>query len=411
MKNRKVTIFGMGVSGLSALRLLHREGADITVISQGKVDFWPNLEQILKYVPREKCYSQEEIKLDTELVILSPGISKKHPLLKDIKVPIWSEIELGFKYVDAPIIAITGTNGKTTTVTLLGEILNSMGHSAFVGGNIGIPLCDYPFWKKKAEYIVLELSSFQLEAMESFKSKVAAILNISQNHGERYDHFKDYVSAKLNITKNCESFLYTNEVPYKGPGKRIDLSDIEMDWDLTNFKIPGKHNLKNLYVIYEILNILGLDLKKAEGTLSSLSGVPFRMQYLESDFPLCVFNDAKSTNWDATLTAISSVEGDIYLILGGQKRGKGDSILPHLAEIKKHVNKVFLIGETTDSLAREIGDEAFAISCYKLETAIEEAHKESNGTLIFSPAFPSFDQFKNYVERGEAFSKLIMGES
>jgi len=416
MKDKKITIFGMGVSGLSALRLLHREGADISVVAQGEVNSWPNLSEVLKYVSMNKCYPQEisqDVFLSSELIILSPGIPKNHPLLKNIKAPIWSEIELGYQFVDAPIIAITGTNGKTTTVTLLGEMLNSMGYSTFVGGNIGIPLCDYPFWGKKADYIVLELSSFQLESMDSFSTKIGVILNVTQNHGERYEHFEDYLRAKLNLRSNCETFIYTNEVPCVGPGKKINLENIKMDWDLKNFKILGIHNLKNLLVIYEILKTLGIDLKKAEKALPSLKGVPFRMQYLESDYPHSVFNDAKSTNWDATLTAINSVKEDykdVYLILGGQKRGYGDSIIPHLKEIRKNVTKVFLIGETTDFLASELADDKFALKCYKLEEALKLAKLENNGALIFSPAFPSFDQFKNYVDRGETFSGLVTGK-
>jgi len=409
MKDKKVTIFGMGVSGLSALRLLHREGADITLVSKGKVDAWANLDEILKYTRKENCFSQEEADLSgSELIILSPGISLDHSLLKNIKAPIWSEIELGFRYVDAPIIAITGTNGKTTTVTLLGDMLKSMGYSTFVGGNIGIPLCDY----KKADFIVLEVSSFQMETIEKFKPHLAVILNVTQNHGERYDQFADYLKAKLNIAKNLDKkdFLYTNEVPYNGAGIKIDLNNIKMDWDLSNFKIPGTHNLKNLFVIYEILKKMGLDLNKAEKALPNLTGVPFRMEYIKDNHHK-VFNDAKSTNWDATITAINSVESDkVYLILGGQKRGHGDSILPHLNEIKKNVSKVFLIGETTDSIAGEINDQNFAIKCYQLGEAIKLAQKETPGILIFSPAFPSFDQFTDYVDRGETFSNLILGD-
>jgi UDP-N-acetylmuramoylalanine--D-glutamate ligase len=409
MRNKKVTIFGMGVSGLSALKLLHREGADITVVNNGEVNTWNHLDEILKYT--DKCISQDMAKEafeSCELIILSPGIPKNHNLLKDSKAPIWSEIELGFRYADAPIIAITGTNGKTTTVTLLGEILKSMGYSTFVGGNIGVPLCDY----KSADFIVLEVSSFQMEAIEKFKPHLAVILNVTQNHGERYDHFSDYLSAKLNIAKNLDKkdFMYTSDVPFEGAGIKIDLENIKMDWDLSKFKIPGTHNIKNLYVIYEILKKLNLDLKEAEKALPNLSGVPFRMELIEGNHHQ-VFNDAKSTNWDATLTAINSIKNkNTYLILGGQKRGHGDSILPHLEEIKKNVSRVFLIGETTDDLAAEINDNNFALKCYELKDALIEAKKESKGALIFSPAFPSFDQFKNYVDRGESFSKLVISE-
>lgn len=399
----------MGVSGLSALKLLHREGADITVVNRGEVKTWNHLDEILKYT--NKCIPQDIAKEtfdSSELIILSPGIPKNHNLLKETKAPIWSEIELGFRYADAPIIAITGTNGKTTTVTLLGEILKSMGYSTFVGGNIGVPLCDF----KKADFIVLEVSSFQMETIEKFKPNLAVILNVTQNHGERYEHFNDYLQAKLNIAKNIskENFLYTNEVPYDGPGIKIDLDDIKMDWDLSKFKIPGTHNIKNLFVIYEILKKLNLDLKEAEKALPNLTGVPFRMEYIKSGHHR-VFNDAKSTNWDATITAVNSINDEnIYLIIGGQKRGHGDSILPHLDEIKKKVSKVYLIGETTDDLAAEINDDDFALKCYELKDALIEAKKENKGALIFSPAFPSFDQFKNYMDRGESFSKLVLSE-
>jgi UDP-N-acetylmuramoylalanine--D-glutamate ligase len=431
LSNKKIAIFGMGKSGVSALRLLHREKAQVYAVSLGDPRTWHL--PVKDFIEGKFCFSQDcaqapGIFAKCDLIILSPGIPSTHPCLRLAKgkVPIWSEIELGFHFCPIPIVAITGTNGKTTTVTLLGELLKSAGKKPFVGGNIGKPLCDLPFEKEDYDLAVLEVSSFQMEKIESFKPHVAAILNVTQNHGERYVSFEDYLQAKQNIARNQtkEDYLlipkhdralvhwahsFSSNVVEVDPKKIPEMAE---NWDLTQFRLPGAHNLLNLFFCYKILQALGVEISRPEAVLSRFSGVEFRLQLENSPFPFKVYNDAKSTNYDSTLTAINALSDkkeDIYLILGGQKRGVGDSILPHILKMKKPIKKIFLIGETTPMLAHELKGHIPFEESMTLKHAVESVKKDKGfkGILLFSPGFPSFDQYPNYIARGKAMRELL----
>ncbi|MFI5389829.1 MAG: UDP-N-acetylmuramoyl-L-alanine--D-glutamate ligase [Bacteriovoracales bacterium] len=431
LSDKKVAVYGMGKSGISALRLLSREKAKTFAVSKGDPKNW--YPSINKFIPIDNCFDENdpkaaEIFSNSDIIILSPGIPTTNECLSKAigSVPIWSEVELGFHFSKVPVIAITGTNGKTTTVSLLGELLTSAGYKVFVGGNIGIPYCDISFNQEKYDFAVLEISSFQLEQIESFKPHLAAILNVTQNHGERYKTFKEYREAKENIARNLtgEDFLIvptSDDLLVKWakslPSKLVEvdprkISEMESIWDLSKFQLIGNHNLINLYFCFKILKSLGIDPVKAKSGMENFRGVDFRLQKEDTKYPFEVFNDAKSTNYDATLTALKSLSEKkvpIYLILGGQNRGIGDSITGQIPELKKYVKKIFLIGQTTEMLAQELKDQIPNEKSLTIERAIEEVKNDKNfkGILLFSPAFPSFDQFENYVVRGKSFSKLI----
>ncbi len=429
--DKKVAVYGMGKSGISALRLLKREGAKVFAISKGDPFTWhPSINSLISI---KECFDEndplaEKIFSQSDLIILSPGIPTTNLCLKEAlgTVPIWSEIELGFHFSKVPVIALTGTNGKTTTVSLLGELLKSAGYKVFVGGNIGVPYCDISFHQENYDFAVLEISSFQLEQIESFKPHVAAILNITQNHGERYLTFNEYREAKENIARNLtsEDFLLipkSDELLVKFakslPSKAIivdpkEIREMETCWDLSKFQLTGSHNLSNLYFCFKVLLALGISPSDAKEGMEKFRGVDYRLQKENSKFPFEVYNDAKSTNYDATLTALKSLNEKnlpIYLILGGQKRGIGDSILSQIPDLKKYVKKIFLIGETTEMLALELKNQIPFETPKTIDKAIEmvQKDKEFKGVLLFSPAFPSFDQYENYVARGKAFSALI----
>jgi UDP-N-acetylmuramoylalanine--D-glutamate ligase len=215
----KIAVVGMGVSGLSAVRLLDFMGKDVYAINQGDPSIWGN-NSILNELDEKNKVSQDDalsVLKDCELIILSPGIPRDIDILKDLDIPIWSEIELAYQFLSSEeVMAITGTNGKTTTVSFLAECLEHEGIEHFVGGNIGTPFCDYAFEKlsgkrPKAKIILLELSSFQLESMDGFRPNIAAILNITFSHGERYTNLKDYALAKKHIfdnQKTCDFAFY-----------------------------------------------------------------------------------------------------------------------------------------------------------------------------------------------------------
>ena len=432
LKNKLIGVFGMGNSGLAALEFLYKKGAKALAVSQGDPEDWQKRESIRNISPNIPCLSEEEaapLLAECSLIILSPGIPRKHEILclaLNKKVPVWSEIELASRFVEIPILAVTGTNGKTTVVSLIKEILLQAGISAFVGGNIGIPFCRYLLDGKPADLVVLELSSFQLESIESFHPQLGVILNVFPNHGERYECFFDYQKTKLRISKNMRSsdyLLYPEglSLPKDCLASRHAFKFYkDSDWqkqfdkyDLTHFKPVGRHNLLNLYLAVKSLTLLLGESEKIQkgiqSTINHFPGVPHRLQQVDCPYPFTAFNDAKNSNWDGVFCAIDSIESrPLCLILGGKKRGRGDSITPHINYFKSKVDKILLIGEVAEQLAEELKGKMDYTVCKTLDDAVVQVIKwKWPGVLLFSPAFPSFDQFRNYHERGEAFLNML----
>ena len=444
LKNKRIAVYGMGVSGLSALRFIKALEGEIIAINGGETSSWAKTPGVLDFVSIDQCFCENDSTLPAKLnsvdvVILSPGIPRDHKLLKPLlekNIPIWGEIELAYRYLEAnhvlsPLIGITGTNGKTTTTTFLGEMIEEDNKSVFVGGNIGVPFCDYAFdiysKKKKADFILLELSSFQLESIDHFHVNIAIILNLYQNHGERYENIEDYGRSKFFITNKFtkddvliypEDFTIIKNWAETQPGKRIAINTAkpQISFDTKLFKLPGIHNVVNLAFIIKAAETIGLSKDAIQKSINTFKGVHHRIEYVDGLKGLSkfkAFNDAKSTNWDATMTAVKAMEDfklPIHLIIGGKKRGHGDSILPHLDFLKSHVNTFYLIGE----MAAEIESEIKGRVEYKNTATLEETLKvvredfaDSEGILLFSPGFPSFDQFQNYAQRGEHFVKLL----
>ena len=439
LKDKKVVVFGLGVSGVSAVKLLTKLGANVYAVNSGDKQIWAKSQNLLSIIDLDHCFSEsdsltESIMSSADLLILSPGIPRDHKILNPIhknQTTIWGEIELGYKVIESlgelkPIIAITGTNGKTTTTTFMGEMIEAQGKKAFVGGNIGTPFCDMALevlsGNNPYDYIVLELSSFQLESTIDFRPNIAMILNIFQNHGERYTSIEDYAAAKFNITlkmQHDDVLIYPtdydliNQWAQKQNCKKIkfDTRKLDIQYDLKNYKLPGHHNLVNLNFVLKVCEILNFQSSLVQKCIDHFHGVHHRIEYVESQNSFKVFNDAKSTNWDATLTAIYAMEKQpkpLYLILGGKKRGHGDSILPHLEVIKEHVGRIYLIGEMALEIENEIKGKMEYKNLENLKNVINDVKGENfKGTLLFSPAFPSFDQFLNYAKRGETFVELI----
>ncbi|MBT3237043.1 MAG: UDP-N-acetylmuramoyl-L-alanine--D-glutamate ligase [Bdellovibrionales bacterium] len=451
----RVTIFGPARSGYSALRMLvEQQISNITMIGQGESNQWPNCQEIYQLIGNDNCLNQESKQAasaiaSSSVIILSPGIPREHPLLQQAlieQIPVISEIELTYQLLPIPrpkIVAITGTNGKTTTTTIVGELIEATGKSVFVGGNIGIPMAEYIANGKSAEYMVLELSSFQLESITTFHPHVVLFLNIFQNHGERYTKIDDYFRAKTNIVKNMDEsdhIILPNDIDLIATwGKTISptkhwftnnnfsalANKIEINYSLDNYQLVGGHNIVNLYCATKILEVLELDNTPAQKekigkAINLLEGVPHRLQPVKQGRgEYLALNDAKSTNWDATLTALETLgtlkdksRDQVFLILGGQGRNKGDSILPYLSRLNSSVTTILLIGDMAQILSNEIGDQL----AHKVVETVEQAisfldqlskDEQARSILLFSPAFPSFDQYSNYVERGEHFISLL----
>ncbi|EQC43741.1 UDP-N-acetylmuramoyl-L-alanine--D-glutamate ligase [Bacteriovorax sp. Seq25_V] len=434
MKNIKtVVVVGMGVSGISALNLLKYLGKTVYAVNQGETSSWgTGLGLDEKYLISQNDKKLKEVLATADLVVLSPGIPRDVQILKDFKGPIWCEVELAYRLLsssDEKIIAVTGTNGKTTTVSLLEECLKASGKEFFIGGNIGTPFCDYVLEvisnkRKIAEVIVLELSSFQLESLDTFRANAAAILNITFSHGERYDDIKPYAFAKFNIFNNQQNSDIAimpqgmmKEFDFKMKSssslkliENSDLDELSNIVDLEKLKIVGVHNHKNILFAYHLWVALGLPIDSFLIGCYSFTGVHYRLEYLGKLRNFEVFNDSKSTNWEATETAIIGVKdrGPVTLIIGGQKRGHGDDRIDVLLPYLSSLSKILLIGESGVGLESKLRPHVKVSYVQDLEGAFKEITSDSKeGVLLFSPAFPSFDQFKNYVERGKKFTNLF----
>lgn len=427
-KINKVAVFGMGKSGQAAVALAKKLRQDLYAVNRGKPEDWYHAENLDKLLEICSCYSEEDFaehfhKMDE--IIISPGIPTTHPALKravEKGVPILSEIEFAFRQCqDIPVIAITGSNGKTTTTTMIAEALKKAGKKVFCGGNIGIPYCDLPLSGEKPDLAVIEVSSFQLETIFKFHPVIGLILNIVPNHSERYDSVHDYAKAKFNLLKNMNSsdlLILGEENPYLEDIKNHPVEKTfftkgklpsEFRFDFSKARVKGEHNEANFFAAWKVLQRLNIpDLQKLfQEFINEFPGVAHRLEFVLSTGDLTIYNDAKSTNLTATETAIKAFRQDpspLHLIIGGKLRNEADRMLPGLLPYKSEIDTIFTIGDVTERLFEELKNDFHVVKAGDIKTAFELAKKSQlKGNLVLSPAFPSFDQFKNYVNRGEMF--------
>lgn len=427
-KINKVAIYGMGKSGKAAVKLAKKYKQDFYAVNKGDVRTWWEAEQMGDICGTCACFSEDDFaqhfaKMDE--IVISPGIPTTHPVLtKAVEkgVPIISEIEYAYRETkDIPVIAITGTNGKTTTTTMIAEALQKAGKSVFCGGNIGIPYCDLAVSGEKVDFAIIEVSSFQLETIKDFHPHIGLILNIFPNHSERYDAVHDYAKAKFRMLLNMnekDHLILGTENPYLDdikdhPAKRTYFTkghlpeEFKKQFDFSKARARGEHNEANFFAAYEVLRLLNIpNLKKLfQEFINEFAGVAHRLEFVLAKDGLTLYNDAKSTNSLATTTAISAFKDStepLYLILGGKLRNETDRLLPDLLPYKGKIVKIFTIGDVTERLFLELGNDFEVVKAGDLKTVFQMA-KGLKGNLVFSPAFPSFDQFKNYVDRGEKF--------
>ncbi len=431
-KINKVAVFGMGKSGKAAVKLARKHKQDLYVVNRGDSKVWFETEGLDGICSSCSCFSEDDFavhfhKMDE--IVISPGIPTSHPALKkavEKGVPIISEIEYAYRETkDIPVIAITGTNGKTTTTTMISEALTLAGKKVFCGGNIGIPYCDLALSEEKVDYAVIEVSSFQLETIKEFHPHIGLILNIFPNHSERYDEVHDYARAKfrmlLNMNENDHLILgtenpYLDEIKDHASNKSYFTKgalpeEFKKQFDFSKARVRGEHNEANFYAAWKVLSLLAIpNLQELfQKFINEFSGVPHRLEYVLTRDGLTLYNDAKSTNSLATTTAIKAFDGStapLYLILGGKLRNENDQLLPDLLPYKGKIAKIFAIGEVTERLFQELEKDFVVEKAFDLKTVFQKAREEGlSGNLVFSPAFPSFDQFKNYVDRGEKFKE------
>jgi UDP-N-acetylmuramoylalanine--D-glutamate ligase len=439
-----VLIVGLANTGLAAARFLASRGYRVTISEQRKITEVKGAFQELSNLDIQWEFGghREKTFLDKDWILVSPGVPMDiQPLLKAKShgIPILSDIELAYRLTDSPIIAITGTNGKTTTTTLLGKILNTNGKKAFVGGNIGTPILnaldqdiDYDFW-------VAEVSSFQLEGVINFSPHIAIILNLTPDHLDRYSDIKDYQEAKARILKlqnskdyailnahdpwvsglakkcSAQVFLFDYEMPVSKGAEiieghiiihdqcnQVDLGVVE------EMGLTGNHNIENMMAASLAAYLAGASQESIRVTLREFKGLPHRLEKVTNMRGVQFINDSKGTNVGSVIKALESVNAPIILIAGGKDKGGDFNILSQL--VKEKVRATFLIGEAKAKIANALGAYTEIITSDNLRSAVHDAYRmaKSGYTVLFSPGCASFDMFKDYKDRGEKFKQIVM---
>ncbi len=458
INSRKETtvVVGLGRSGLGAAKLLKAKGEKVVVIEQSKGIHLEKSSQelrnkgiIVKFGLPMNLESFNPLLSDLKSVVVSPAIPWDNPTLNQLRskgIKIESEISLAWETLkDIPWIGITGTNGKTTVTYMLQHVLQQNKFNSSMAGNMGFPASEIAFESlisinKKPNWIVMELSSYQLEASPEITPKIGIWTTLTPDHLDRHGSIENYSNIKKQLLEKSENRIFNFDDPYlkdnrskfkpgiwvssKGPGEANQQNDFWIDsnghlFEKTKFlldssvlQLPGEHNLQNLLLVTAAARTLGVPGKSIEKAIASFKGVSHRLEKVGQIKGLEIFNDSKATNFDAAEKGLASMQKPSIVIAGGQlKKGNPQE---WINKLKEKSLAILLFGESAESLAGVIKSSGYKgqMKCFKnLETATEDAFKigiERNANnILFSPACSSFDQYKDYEERGDHFKKLV----
>ncbi len=433
----KVCILGLAKSGIAALKKATALGYE-TFASELK-----SLEQLGIKSSDLEGYSYEvgghtDKIFAYDTFIVSPGIPLNSDIIQELRKrgkELISEIEFGYRIMNknAKIIAVTGSNGKSTTVTLIHHLLTSLGYKTALAGNIGTAFTSLDIEKDYYDYIVLELSSFQLDLVDSFKADVAVILNITPDHLNRYDSFDHYSQTKFNITKNQSStdttIILQNDVQIDKfvstingtikyfslfDSKDITLKDNKISFsqhniDMQSFKLPGKHNILNLMASLLCISSININFSDydIQNYLTNFKGLNHRLELVDTINNITFINDSKATNTDSVKYALDAFNKKVRIILGGSDKGEDFSIL--LPSLTSYAKKIYLIGATTEKMQLAFASldnvQAFSSLFDAVENAYNDAVKDD--IVLLSPACASYDMFNNFEHRGDCFKEIV----
>lgn len=446
MAEKKVLVFGTGISGIGAAKLLEKVQAEV-ILYDGNEKLCK--EEIRKKLPNDsKCEIvlgalSKELLESLDLVVMSPGVPLDIPAVEQIKaagIPIWGEIELAYQMSEGMVLAITGTNGKTTTTALLGEIMKAYAESVFVVGNIGNPYTDAALSMTEDSYTVAEISSFQLETIDTFAPKVSAILNITEDHLNRHHTMEEYIRVKELITKNQtkEDYCILNyedevlrEFGEKCPAKTVFFSSerklekgVFLDDDVIclktdketfeivkteELKILGKHNYENVMAASAMAYYAGVPMEVIHKAVTQFRAVAHRIEFVEEIDGIAYYNDSKGTNPDAAIKGIQAMNRPTLLIGGGYD--KESSYEEWIQSFDGKVKYLVLIGQTREKIQEAAHKCGFmnTILADNLEEAVSICTEkaEKGDAVLLSPACASWGQFDNYEQRGDKFKEYV----
>ncbi|OGP61793.1 MAG: UDP-N-acetylmuramoylalanine--D-glutamate ligase [Deltaproteobacteria bacterium RBG_13_47_9] len=442
LNGRRVLVVGLARTGLATVRFLKAKGSMVSTTEANPKEQMKDaiLELNGMDIQMEWGGHQTETFLKQDLIVVSPGVDLRiEPIQKALEkdIRVISEVELAYRFIQAPMIAITGTNGKTTTTLLIGEMLKEEGKKVGVGGNVGDPLILFAEKEDLWEVLVAEISSFQLEAIEEFRPRLSVLLNITEDHLDRYSQYPEYIEVKARIFKNQppddvavlnkddpvvlelspkvkakKIFFSLNEGQGEGvfsDGQTIffRLGAEEENYSLVKTPLKGIHNVENMMAAVAASRTFGCSKKTVETVLNRFKGLEHRLEFVQEIKGVRFYDDSKGTNVGSVVKSLQSFQEPVILIAGGKDK-KGD-LSPLRELIQERVKRLILIGEAKERMARELGGLIDTSMAETLEEAVLLAFQAANQgeVILLSPACSSFDMFKDYKERGKVFKETV----
>jgi len=442
LKELEITVLGLGESGFSAANFLLEKGAKVKI---SEIQSNPGLQKKLRVLERKGAVGElgkhsEGFVFPSQLLVTSPGIPPQLPILKQAreqKIPVIGDLELASSFCRAPIVAVTGTNGKTTTAKLIAHLLRKK-VKVFEVGNIGTPFSSCVNKIDENSWVIMEISSFQLQNIKTLRPFISLILNITPDHLDYHSDMREYRKCKERIFLNqnredftilnaddrlsyglrkkthCEKYYFSTKKEvqrgvYTQEGQIFGLNGKgkERIADLSNFNLPGTHNLENCLAAICVAYVIGMSKKDISEGLKSFKGLEHRIEKVATLRGIEFINDSKATNIDAVIKAIQAHPAPLILILGGKEKGNDYSPLKEL--IKERAKFILLIGENKQKISRSLGGIVPEQKCACLEEAVQVAYEKASAgdQVLFSPGTSSFDMFRDYKHRGEVFKEIV----
>ena len=441
LRGKNIVVVGMARTGIATARFLLDRGGRVTVSEAKPAAQLPAeaLALAQQGVMLETGGHRMETLLGAELIVVSPGVPLDIAPLREADksgIEIISEIELAYRFLQTPLIAVTGTNGKTTTTSLLGDMFRHAGKQVFVGGNIGTPLIAYVSGTQDRDFVIAEISSFQLEGIKEFRPFISVLLNITEDHLDRYQSFAEYSAAKGRIFLNqadsdiavlnyddpqvremdrairAQKVFFSTRQPlpdgisYNG-ALHLRLRGEDAHIAIAGALLAGIHNVENMMAAAAVGFVCGLSLQSMQQALVRFSGLKHRMELVDQIRGVTFYNDSKATNVGAVVKSLESLPAPLVLIAGG--KDKGGSYAPLQSLLRQKVKLLILLGEARERMRAELGGEVETVMTASLDEAVRTAfsRSEAGDTVLFSPACSSFDMFTSYEHRGACFKELV----
>jgi UDP-N-acetylmuramoylalanine--D-glutamate ligase len=452
LAEKNITVVGLGKTGMALARFLKKRGAVVVVTDvAAEKDLGPQVQELRQMdIALELDRHRPETFQAADLIVLSPGVPHTiAPVIRaqETGTAVIGEIELASRFIKEPIVAVTGTNGKTTTTELLGDMLKRSGLDVFVGGNIGNPLIDYVDEGRKADAVVAEISSFQLDTIDRFRPQIGVLLNITIDHLDRYPNFEAYAASKMRLFENQQpgdlavlnssdplvrsltTDLKNKKLVYpqadenedgaviNGSHIRFHINDPgpfdlnrQSQWslDLSRIKLRGRHNLENACAAGLAAIAAGARPEAIQEALNQFHGGAHRLEYLDTIDDIEFYNDSKATNVDAVIRAVQCFSKPVVLIMGGLD--KGSNFEPLRDIFRGHIKSLIVMGKAAALIQAALGNLTLTVAATSMEDAVKQARQAASpgDVVLLSPGCASFDMYDSYAQRGDDFRREVM---